>query len=86
MQGVDQIETETFREHRAQPVTTQLVIDFVRDEAGQDIVEYALLTAVIGLVGFVTWQAVTAGIGTAYQGWDTGTQDLWEPANPGGGS
>ena len=83
---MDQEETETFRENGTQPVTTQQVTDFVRDEAGQDIVEYALLTAVIGLVGFVTWQAVTAGIGTAYQGWDTGTQDLWEPANPGGGS
>ena len=80
----------TDAEHRGQGgtprVTRQPVIDFVRDEAGQDIVEYALLTAVIGLVGIVTWQAITAGIGTAYQGWDTGTQDLWEPANPGGGS
>ena len=56
------------------------------DDSGQDIVEYALLTAAICLVGIATWQSITNGIGTAYSGWDTNNQNLWEPPDPGGGS
>ncbi len=53
---------------------------------GQDIIEYALLTGAIGIVGVVAWSNIAGGIGSAYQGWDTGVQDLWEPTNPGAGS
>ena len=64
----------------------QLPMRLVRDESGQDIIEYALLTAAIGIVGVVAWQSINGGIGTAYSGWDSGTQNLWEPPDPGGGS
>ena len=57
----------------------------MRDDHGQDLVEYALLTAAIGVVGVVAWTSITGGIGSAYQGWDTGVQNLWEPADPGAG-
>ncbi len=52
------------------------------DDTGQDILEYALLTASIGLVGIAAWQSITGGIGVAYQGWDTGTQALAMPDDP----
>ena len=52
------------------------------DETGQDLIEYALLAATIGLVGILAWQSIVTGIGTAYAGWDSGTQDIWEPQNP----
>lgn len=48
----------------------------LREEDGQDIVEYALLAALIGTVGILAWQSIAGGIGSAYTGWDTGVQDL----------
>lgn len=68
------------------PTTIRRLRNLAIDDAGQDIIEYALLTAAIGVVGILAWQAITGGIGTAYQGWDSGTQSLWEPPDPGGGS
>ena len=50
----------------------------LRDEDGQDVIEYALLTASIGLMGIATWPLIAAGIGAAYQRLDTETQDVWE--------
>lgn len=54
------------------------------EEAGQDLVEYALLAAFIGLAGAAVWVGIRAGLGNAYSGFDSGIQDLWEPENPGG--
>jgi Flp pilus assembly pilin Flp len=48
----------------------------LREDCGQDIVEYALLGALIGIVGILAWQNIAGGIGTAYTGWDSGVQDL----------
>jgi Flp pilus assembly pilin Flp len=55
----------------------------LRDEDGQDVIEYALLTASIGLMGIATWPLIAAGIGATYQRLDTQTQDLWEVPDPG---
>ncbi len=57
---------------------------FLTDERGQDLIEYALLSGLIGIVGVTAWNAVGSGIGTAYTGWDTGVQNIWEPPNPSG--
>ena len=57
-------------------------LNFMSDDTGQDLIEYALLTAVIGLAGAAWWGSVTNGIGTAYQGWDNGMQALWVPPDP----
>lgn len=58
----------------------------VDDQRGQDLVEYALLTAAVGLVAIATWPAVATAIGAAYRALDANTQGLWEPPPPGGGS
>lgn len=58
---------------------------FVRlivDDSGQDLIEYGLLAAVIGTVGILAWDAVRVELGSKYQNWDTGVQDLWEPEDP----
>jgi Flp pilus assembly pilin Flp len=55
----------------------------LRDEDGQDVIEYALLTASIGLAGIATWPLISAAIGTTYKLLDTQTQDLWEVPDPG---
>ena len=59
---------------------------FLRDETGQDLIEYALLAVFIGIVGVVTWQAIGSGISNDYTGWDAGVQYLSGcTPNPGGG-
>jgi Flp pilus assembly pilin Flp len=55
----------------------------LRDEDGQDVIEYALLTASVGLMGIATWPLIAAGIGATYGRLDTQTQDLWEVPDPG---
>ena len=58
----------------------------LREECGQDIIEYALLGAFIGTVGIVIWQNIGIGIRDAYFGWDTGVQSVSAcTPDPGGG-
>jgi Flp pilus assembly pilin Flp len=52
------------------------------DDSGQDLIEYGLLAAVIGTVGILAWDAVRVELGSKYQNWDSGVQDLWEPEDP----
>jgi Flp pilus assembly pilin Flp len=49
-----------------------------RDDRGQDLVEYALLSAAIGFAGIVTFEWLAAGIGAVYQQWGTNNNALWE--------
>ncbi len=62
-----------------------LALAFVRDDRGQDVVEYALLTALFGIAAVAAAPALRAAIETAYSLWDTRTQDLWQPPDPGAG-
>lgn len=56
------------------------------DEDGQDIVEYGLLSAIIGIAAILIWQAIVATVGTAYTAADTAVQakSACTP-DPGGG-
>jgi Flp pilus assembly pilin Flp len=62
----------------------RLLLGLFRDEHGQDLIEYALLTAGIGLAGIAVWPAITTAVGAAYQTLDTRTQSLWQVPDPGG--
>jgi Flp pilus assembly pilin Flp len=53
-----------------------------REDGGEDMVEYALLTALIGLAGLLVLQLFTDVVGAVYTGWDAGVQGLWEPNDP----
>ena len=59
---------------------------FIDDERGQDVIEYALLTAALGVLSAATWPVIASAIGTAYTALESNTQNLWEPPPPGGGS
>jgi Flp pilus assembly pilin Flp len=59
---------------------------FVRNRSGQDLVEYALLMAFLGTIAAAATPTIQTAISAAYASWNTGTQDLWQPPNPGAGS
>jgi pilus assembly protein Flp/PilA len=44
-----------------------VVIQFIRDEQGQDLVEYALIVAAVGLALITTVNQLSAGIVSLYQ-------------------
>ena len=41
------------------------------DEDGQDLIEYALLTALIAVAGILGFQAIGLAINASYTSWDT---------------
>ena len=61
---------------------TSLLARLVTDEQGQDLVEYALLTATVAVAALLGIAALGGAINTVYRAWDTRTQDLWEPQAP----
>jgi Flp pilus assembly pilin Flp len=66
--------------------TADLVERFAADEAGQDVVEYALLAALVGIAAIVIWQQLVTTVGVVYVNADTGTQTLSAcTPDPGGG-
>ncbi|MFN7979722.1 MAG: hypothetical protein U0P30_16430 [Vicinamibacterales bacterium] len=62
-----------------------VIVALLRDECGQDLIEYALLTAAVGVAGIATWPTIATSIGTAYRALNLNTQGLWQPPPPGGG-
>ena len=55
------------------------------DDGAQDLVEYALLGALIGIVGIAAWTNVGAAIAGTYAAWDsntTGVPSLWVMPDP----
>ena len=61
---------------------SDLLAQLLLEETGQDVVEYVLLAGFIGVVGIALWGGITSGIDSAYQNWDSGTQNLWDPPDP----
>lgn len=60
---------------------------FVRESSGQDLVEYMLLAALIGVAAAASAPAIETAIGAAYGSWNQGTQDIYVMPDPvGGGS
>jgi Flp pilus assembly pilin Flp len=59
---------------------------FVCDDTGQDVVEYALLGALIGIAAILTWQQIATTVGVVYGQSDTAQQGLSAcTPDPGGG-
>lgn len=56
----------------------------VRDDRGQDVVEYALLTAFFGLAALAAWTSIRDALGLGYTRTTTGVQGLWDPPPPSG--
>ena len=64
---------------------TRMLSRLIRDERGQDTIEYVLLTAALAFVSVAMWPAIETAIQQSYQQLDQNTQDLWEPPPPSGG-
>lgn len=62
------------------------VLSLVVDDAGTDLVEYALLTAFLGFVGVAAFAAIRGSLGDAYTGYNASAVELAEPLPPGAGS
>jgi pilus assembly protein Flp/PilA len=63
-----------------------MLLRFIEDESGQDIIEYALLAAFIGVCAVVAWTNIPPKIAAAYSNWDSSIQDLSDcTPDPGGG-
>jgi Flp pilus assembly pilin Flp len=57
----------------------------VREDDGQDMIEYAFLAAFIGVAGYVALGDIVPAVGSTYASWlnpSTGVPSLWEPAQP----
>ena len=55
---------------------------FATDDSGQDLIEYALLTAIIGIAGVLVLSTLSTKMGKAYNGWNTAGQNAWQPCPP----
>jgi Flp pilus assembly pilin Flp len=68
-------------------VGRNIVERFVREDDGQDTVEYALLAAFFGVVGYLALSAIGTSVLDAYTSWQdpaSGVPSLWDPAAPAG--
>jgi Flp pilus assembly pilin Flp len=61
---------------------TSLLVRLITEEHGQDLVEYALLTAAVSVATVLGIAALGSAVNSVYTAWDTRTQDLWEPQAP----
>jgi Flp pilus assembly pilin Flp len=63
----------------------RFLVRFRRADSGQDLVEYALLAAFVGVVGWAMLFSIHDRVGDAYQAWldpTVGVPSLWAPAEP----
>jgi Flp pilus assembly pilin Flp len=62
-----------------------LLLRLLRDEQGQDLVEYALLATFIGLVGAAAFTNIQSAIQSTYNSWNTNNNANWQMPDPGSG-
>jgi Flp pilus assembly pilin Flp len=54
------------------------------DEEGQDLIEYALLSGLVGVAGLLVFSELGDTMGAAYTDWLVEVNEAWEPCPPGG--
>jgi Flp pilus assembly pilin Flp len=60
----------------------RLALRFLAEEHGQDLMEYVLLSAFIGLAGLAALNAIGVIIGTWYGTSNTSVNSLWNSPTP----
>jgi Flp pilus assembly pilin Flp len=60
----------------------RLLARLVHETGAQDLVEYALLAAFIGVAGYIVLGALSGDISVVYDSWRGATPELWDPADP----
>jgi Flp pilus assembly pilin Flp len=57
-------------------------VRLVRDEQGQDLIEYALLTGIVAIAWVLAGTPLATRMATAYQTWNFQVNALWQPPPP----
>jgi Flp pilus assembly pilin Flp len=60
----------------------ELVKRLYREEDGQDLIEYGILTVIVIIVGVVIFTTINDKMADAYEAWGTDIQTNWQPNNP----
>ena len=55
-----------------------------RDDSGQDLLEYAILAATIGIAGILAFPAIVDKLSDNYTDGNAAIQADWQPCDPGG--
>lgn len=55
---------------------------FVRDDSGQDIIEYALLSSILAIAGILLLPLIYTRIQDLWEPTHTDVNDLWIPNDP----
>jgi Flp pilus assembly pilin Flp len=77
------------RIHRFGTASAGLLARFRSDDGAQDLVEYALLAAFIGVAGWAVIMTLPAVMGATYASWldpNNGVPGQWDPPEPSAGS
>jgi len=59
-----------------------LFVRLLREDEGQDLIEYALLTGIIAIAGVLLFPAIQSAMADAYQDWNDNAQAIWETPPP----
>jgi Flp pilus assembly pilin Flp len=55
---------------------------FLADERGQDLIEYGMLAAIIGIAGYLVLPLIGPKMAGAFQLWGGNIYNAWQPPNP----
>ncbi len=58
------------------------ILRLFADERGQDLIEYALLTTVIGFASIAVFDVIRTAIANAYTTWNASANSNWYPPDP----
>lgn len=61
----------------------RILARLLRDDGGQDLVEYTLLVMFFGVTVLAVWNSILAALGITFTDATAGLQSLWEPPDPG---
>jgi Flp pilus assembly pilin Flp len=54
----------------------------LREDRGDDLIEYALLCSFVAILGILAFQAIGDSMNTSYTSWDGAVDSIWEPSAP----
>jgi Flp pilus assembly pilin Flp len=61
-------------------MSVSMLTRLIAEEDGQDLLEYALLTAAIGMAAVAAFSLWGGAINATYGSWNTSVNCLWDPA------
>jgi pilus assembly protein Flp/PilA len=65
------------------PHVLRRLASLIRDESGQDLVEYALLAALVGIACVAAWDGIASAVQARYGRTTAGAGGLWDTPPPG---